>query len=81
MLLTTAGLSGNKIVARYAKQGEKLTTLDEVERELTEKHLIIADADKPLALAGVMGGIDSGVTSSTSTIFIESAHFNPAAVR
>jgi phenylalanyl-tRNA synthetase beta chain len=74
-------LSGNKIVARYAKQGEKLTTLDEVERELTEKHLIIADADKPLALAGVMGGIDSGVTSSTSTIFIESAHFNPAAVR
>ncbi|MFT5348197.1 MAG: phenylalanyl-tRNA synthetase beta chain [Bacteroidia bacterium] len=74
-------LSGNKIVARYAKQGEKLTTLDEVERELTEKHLIIADADKPLALAGVLGGIDSGVTSSTSTIFIESAYFNPAAVR
>jgi len=74
-------LSGNKIIARYAKNGEKLTTLDEVERELTPDHLVIADADKPLALAGVLGGLDSGVSNTTSTIFIESAYFDPAAVR
>ena len=74
-------ISGNKIEARYAKPGEKLITLDEEERELTAEHLIIADANKPLALAGVLGGIDSGVSSATRTIFIESAYFNPAAVR
>jgi phenylalanyl-tRNA synthetase beta chain len=74
-------ISGGKIVARFAKEGEKLTTLDEVERELTENHLIIADGEKPLALAGVLGGIDSGVSASTHSLFIESAYFNPAAVR
>ncbi|MGB1037385.1 MAG: phenylalanine--tRNA ligase subunit beta, partial [Bacteroidia bacterium] len=74
-------LGGNKIVARFAKSGEKLVTLDEIERELNENHLVIADAEKPLALAGVLGGIDSGVTNTTQSIFIESAYFNPAAVR
>jgi phenylalanyl-tRNA synthetase beta chain len=74
-------ISGRKIIARYARPGEKLTTLDEEERQLTENHLIIADADKPLALAGVLGGLDSGVSESTSTVFIESAYFNPSAVR
>lgn len=74
-------ISGRKIIARFASEGEKLTTLDEVERELDENHLIIADEQKPLALAGVLGGLDSGVSQSTNTIFIESAYFNAAAVR
>ena len=74
-------LSGNKIEARFANSGEKLVTLDEEERELSENHLIIADGEKPIALAGVLGGLESGVSDSTSTIFIESAHFNPSAVR
>jgi len=74
-------IAGHKIVARFAKKGEKITTLDEVERELNENHLVIADSEKPLALAGVLGELDSGVNSYTKTIFIESAYFNPAAVR
>ena len=74
-------LSGNKIEARFANSGEKLVTLDEEARELSEHHLIIADGEKPIALAGVLGGLESGVSDSTSTIFIESAYFDPAAVR
>lgn len=74
-------LDGKKIVARYAQEGETLETLDEVKRELNSNHLIIADANKPVALAGVLGGLHSGVTDSTSNIFIESAYFDPAAVR
>ncbi|PCJ65581.1 MAG: phenylalanine--tRNA ligase subunit beta [Bacteroidetes bacterium] len=74
-------LSGHKIIARFAKEGEKLVTLDEVERELTPEHLVICDQQKPLALAGVLGGFDSGVSKNTHSIFIESAYFNPAAVR
>ena len=74
-------LAGKKIVARYATVGEKLTTLDDVERELTTHHLIIADENKPIALAGVLGGLDSGVTKDTVNIFLESAYFDPAAVR
>ncbi len=63
------------------KPGEKLITLDGEERDLNENHFIIADSSRPLALAGVLGGLDSGVTESTNTIFIESAYFDPAAVR
>ena len=74
-------ITGKKIIARYATEGEKLTTLDEVERELNENHLIISDEKKPVALAGVLGGLHSGVTTDTVNIFIESAYFNPAAVR
>lgn len=74
-------LEGKQIIARHAKPGEKITTLDEVERELNETHLIIADAEKPIALAGVLGGLHSGVTDSTQSVFIESAYFDPAAVR
>lgn len=74
-------LDGNKIITRYAKEGEKLTTLDDVERELTTGHFVIADEQKPLALAGVLGGIHSGVSHTTHTIFIESAYFDPAVVR
>lgn len=74
-------LNGTKIEARYARAGEKLVTLDEEDRNLNENHLIIADGETPIALAGVLGGLNSGVSESTSTIFIESAYFKPSAVR
>ena len=74
-------LEGGKIVVRRAKSGEKLKTLDGVERELNSEDLVIADARKPVALAGVMGGWDSMITSNTRNALIESAWFDPASVR
>lgn len=74
-------IEGQHITPRFAHSGEKLTTLDGVERELDERHFIIADKAKPLALAGVFGGLDSGVSESTHSVFIESAFFDPATVR
>jgi phenylalanyl-tRNA synthetase beta chain len=74
-------IQDHKIIPRFAKSGEKLTTLDGEDRDLSENHFIIADSTQPLALAGVLGGLESGVTESTSTIFIESAYFDPAVVR
>ena len=74
-------IQDHKIIPRFAKSGEKLTTLDGEDRDLSENHFIIADSNQPLALAGVIGGLESGVTESTSTIFIESAYFDPAVVR
>lgn len=74
-------LEGKKVIGRYARKGEKLTTLDGVERELESHHFILSDEQRPLALAGVLGGIDSGVTEQTHTIFIESAYFDPTTVR
>jgi phenylalanyl-tRNA synthetase beta chain len=69
------------IVVRMARPGEKLVTLDEVERTLTADQLVIADAEKPLALAGVMGGLQTAISDSTTRILLESAHFRPGAVR
>lgn len=74
-------IQDHKIIPRFAKSGEKLTTLDGEDRDLSENHFIIADSTQPLALAGVLGGLESAVTESTSTIFIESAYFDPAVVR
>ncbi len=74
-------ITDGKILVKPAKKGTKFTTLDEVERELHEEDLIIADTEKPLAIAGVLGGLHSGVTEKTSSIFIESAYFNPVSVR
>ncbi|MDC0561426.1 phenylalanine--tRNA ligase subunit beta [Bacteroidia bacterium] len=74
-------IQDHKIIPRFAKSGEKLTTLDGEDRDLSKNHFIIADSTQPLALAGVLGGLESGVTESTSTIFIESAYFDPAVVR
>ncbi|HLW52876.1 MAG TPA: phenylalanine--tRNA ligase subunit beta [Candidatus Angelobacter sp.] len=74
-------LEGGKIIVRRARAGETLTTLDGVERKLDPQDLIIADARKPVGLAGVMGGLDSAISSSTKNILIESAWFDPAAVR
>ncbi|MBV7267661.1 phenylalanine--tRNA ligase subunit beta [Winogradskyella luteola] len=72
---------GNKIEVKTCKAGTKFTTLDEVVRELHDDDLMICDAEKPMCIAGVFGGIDSGVTESTTNIFLESAYFNPVSVR
>jgi phenylalanyl-tRNA synthetase beta chain len=74
-------LAGARIEVRYAHPGETLVTLDGEGRELTSKILVIADADKPVALAGIMGGLDSEVTETTRDVLIESAHFDRTAVR
>ncbi len=74
-------LEGRKIVVRRAKGGEKFTAIDETKHELTEKMLVIADAAKAVAVAGVMGGLDSEVSESTTDILLESAMFEPLSVR
>ena len=76
-----ATLAGNRVVARRAKAGEKITLLDGKVVELNEKHFVIADAEKPMALAGVMGGENSGVTESTTEILLESAVFKSSHIR
>lgn len=73
-------VAGN-VVVRRAKKGEKLTTLDEVERELHEEDLMICNADTPMCIAGVFGGIDSGVKDTTNALFLEAAYFNPVTTR
>jgi phenylalanyl-tRNA synthetase beta chain len=74
-------IQGGKIVVRTCPTGTKFTTLDGVERELNEADLMICDAEKPMCIAGVFGGLDSGVTEQTTDIFLESACFNPTRVR
>ena len=74
-------LTENRIVVRRAREGEHITTLDEVERELTPDMLVIADAEQPVALAGIMGGYDSEITEATCDVLLESAYFNPSSVR
>ncbi|HZT40764.1 MAG TPA: phenylalanine--tRNA ligase subunit beta [Chthonomonadaceae bacterium] len=74
-------LAGGRIVVRQAREGEALTTLDGQERPLLPTMLVIADAEKPVAVAGVMGGADSEVSEGTSTLLLESAHFDPLSVR
>lgn len=72
---------GNNIVVRMAKDSEKIVTLDGEERVLTKDDILITDGKKPLCIAGVMGGLDSGITDKTQNILIESAIFNPYNVR
>ena len=74
-------LDKNQIRVRLAKDGEKITTLDGVDRTITHKNLVIADANKPVAIAGVMGGEYSGIMDDTTTIVFESACFNAPSVR
>lgn len=74
-------VTGNKIEVKTLPTGTKFTTLDGVERELHEDDLMICNAEKPMCIAGVFGGIDSGVTEHTTNIFLESAYFNPVSVR
>lgn len=74
-------INGNKIIVKTLPAKTKFTTLDEVERELHEDDLMICDAEKPLCIAGVLGGMNSGVTQNTTSIFLESAYFNPISIR
>ncbi|WP_203256956.1 phenylalanine--tRNA ligase subunit beta [Hyunsoonleella ulvae] len=74
-------IEGDKIEVKTLKQGTKFITLDGVERELHEEDLMICDAEKPICIAGVFGGLDSGVNEKTKSIFLESAYFNPVSVR
>lgn len=75
-------VEGRKIVVRRARPGEQLETLDHAHRELDPNMLAICDANKPVALAGVMGGANSEIgTEGTATVLLESAHFNPRTVR
>ena len=76
-----AKISGNKIEVKTLKAGTKFTTLDGVERELHEDDLMICDTEKPMCIAGVFGGLQSGVNESTTSIFLESAYFNPVSIR
>ena len=76
-----ATLAGGQIVVKMAEQGQVFVTLDGQERTLQGHELMICDAAKPVAIAGVFGGQHSGVTAQTKRIFIESAYFNPASVR
>lgn len=74
-------IKGKKVIVKTLAKGSKFTTLDEVERELHEEDLMICDAEKPMCIAGVFGGIHSGVTEETTSIFLESAYFDPVSVR
>ncbi|MBA3769915.1 MAG: phenylalanine--tRNA ligase subunit beta [Blastocatellia bacterium] len=74
-------LEGNRIVVRRALFGETITTLDELERELDEATLAICDAVKPVAIAGIIGGLDTSITEATVNVFLEVAYFEKASIR
>lgn len=76
-----AQIKGNKVIVKTLPAGTKFTTLDDVERELHEEDLMICDENGPMCFAGVLGGKNSGVKETTSTLFLESAYFNPVSVR
>ena len=72
---------GKKVVVKTLPKGTKFMTLDGVERELHEDDLMICDGEKPMCIAGVFGGINTGVTEDTRSIFLESAYFDPISIR
>src|SRR5439155_17644574 len=74
-------LEGGKLIVRRARDGEKVKTLDGIERKLTTEDLVVADGRKPVALAGVMGGFDTMITDKTRNILIESAWWDPITIR
>lgn len=76
-----AKIKGHKVVVKTLPKGTKFVTLDGVERELHEEDLMICDAEKPMCIAGIFGGVHSGVTEDTTAIFLESAYFNPVSIR
>ena len=80
-IFDAAKIGGGKVVVRRAAEGEKIRTLDGIERSLKAADVVIADAEKPMCIAGVFGGEDSGVTDATVDIFIEGAYFDPGAIR
>ncbi len=75
-------IKGNKVTVKTLEEGTKFTTLDGIERALSSDDIMICDAESnPLCIAGVLGGVNSGVTENTINIFLESAYFNPVAIR
>ena len=74
-------VSGGKVIVRRAAEGEPIRTLDGVERKLAAADIVIANADGPMCIAGVFGGEDSGITDASTSVFIESAYFDPASIR
>ncbi|NNF82642.1 MAG: phenylalanine--tRNA ligase subunit beta [Flavobacteriaceae bacterium] len=76
-----AKITDNKVVVKTLPKGTKFITLDEVERELHPEDLMICDGVKPMCIAGVFGGIHSGVSETTTSIFLESAYFDPVSIR
>ncbi|MBM6805151.1 phenylalanine--tRNA ligase subunit beta [Bacteroides caecicola] len=74
-------IKGGKIVVRTCEEGTKFVTLDEVERKLSERDLMICNAEEPMCIGGVFGGLDSGTTEATKDVFLESAYFHPTWVR
>ena len=74
-------IEGHEVVVRTCAEGTPFVTLDGVERKLTEQDLMICSAERPMCLAGVFGGLDSGISDTTTNVFIESAYFNPVWVR
>lgn len=74
-------IKGNKVVVRSATEGSKFVTLDGVERTLTDRDLMICNVEEPMCIAGVFGGLDSGVTEQTKSVFLESATFHPTWIR
>ena len=76
-----AKVKGDKVVVKTVAPGTKFTTLDGVERTLTDRDLMICNAEEPMCIGGVFGGLDSGVTEATTDVFLESAYFHPTWVR
>ena len=74
-------ITGGKVIVRRAAEGEKIVTLDATERKLSAEDIVIANADGPMCIAGVFGGIDSGVKAETVNVFVESAYFDPGSIR
>ena len=74
-------IKGHTIHVRNAREGEKFVTLDGVERTLSAADLMICDAEEPMTIAGVFGGLESGITEQTKNVFLESAYFDPVSIR
>ena len=74
-------LAENRVIVRLAAEGEKIRTLDGEERDLDEQMLVICDAGKPAAVAGIMGGLDSSITDETTNVLLEVAYFDPISIR
>ncbi|MUP37172.1 phenylalanine--tRNA ligase subunit beta [Labilibaculum euxinus] len=74
-------IAGNKVIVKTLAGGAQFTTLDETKRELNENDLMICNAEEPMCIAGVFGGLESGVSASTTSVFLESAYFDSVSVR
>ena len=74
-------LDNNSITVRFANRGENITTLDGISHDLTTEMLVIADSRKPVAIAGIIGGLETEVSGATKNVLIESAHFDPVSIR